>query len=55
MESAASNFNALTRPPIILIKNSEDYLIKRRETISDIFARDIIPEHIKIQSLDTVY
>lgn len=40
-DAAASNFNALTRPPTVLITGSRSTLIKRRETIEEVFARDL--------------
>ena len=40
-DAAASNFNALTRPPTVLVTGSRSTLIKRRETIEEVFARDL--------------
>jgi diaminopimelate decarboxylase len=40
-DAAASNFNALTRPATVLVTDSRCTLIKRRETIEEIFARDV--------------
>jgi diaminopimelate decarboxylase len=40
-DAAASNFNALTRPATVLVAGSRCTLIKRRETIEEIFARDL--------------
>jgi diaminopimelate decarboxylase len=40
-DAAASNFNALPRPATVLVRGDRSRLVKRRESISDIFARDI--------------
>jgi diaminopimelate decarboxylase len=40
-DAAASNFNALARPPTVLVTGSRSTLIKRRETIEEVFARDL--------------
>jgi diaminopimelate decarboxylase len=43
---AATNFNALPRPGTALVTGSSAELIRRHETIDDVFARDLIPEHL---------
>lgn len=43
-ESSASNFNALPRPASILVTGSEARVIKRAETIEDVYARDVVPD-----------
>jgi diaminopimelate decarboxylase len=40
-DAAASNFNALRRPATILITEDRSALIKRHETLEEIFARDL--------------
>lgn len=40
-DAAASNFNALPRPATVLVRGDHCQLVKRRESISDLFARDI--------------
>jgi diaminopimelate decarboxylase len=40
-DAAASNFNALTRPATVLVSGNRGTLIKRRETIEEVFARDL--------------
>jgi diaminopimelate decarboxylase len=40
-DAAASNFNALTRPATVLITKNRSALIKRSETLEEIFARDL--------------
>jgi diaminopimelate decarboxylase len=42
-ESSASNFNALPRPASVLVSGSEAEVIKRAETVEDVYARDVIP------------
>jgi diaminopimelate decarboxylase len=46
-EVSASNFNALPRPATILVNGSEAEIIRRAETIAEVFARDVIPERLK--------
>ncbi len=46
-EVSASNFNALPRPATLLVDGSEAEVIRRAETIEDVFQRDIIPERLK--------
>ncbi len=43
-EVSASNFNALPRPATILVNGSEAEIIRRAETLEDVFRRDVIPE-----------
>ncbi|MDH3303485.1 MAG: hypothetical protein OES24_23520 [Acidimicrobiia bacterium] len=45
-ESSASNFNALPRPASVLVDGDEAELVKRGETIDDVFGRDIVPDHL---------
>jgi diaminopimelate decarboxylase len=40
-DAAASNFNALRRPATVLITEDRSALIKRHETLEEIFARDL--------------
>ncbi|MGO9426980.1 MAG: diaminopimelate decarboxylase family protein [Steroidobacteraceae bacterium] len=40
-DAAASNFNALARPATVLVTEDQCMLIKRRETLEEIFARDL--------------
>ncbi|MGI6279960.1 MAG: diaminopimelate decarboxylase [Acutalibacteraceae bacterium] len=39
--SMASNYNRIPRPPVVMIKDGQDYLAVRRETLEDICALDI--------------
>jgi len=38
----AANFNALPRPGSVLLDQGSARLVKRHETVDDVFARDII-------------
>lgn len=42
-EVSASNFNALPRPATVLVSGNEAHVIRRRETLDDVFARDVDP------------
>ena len=44
---AATNFNALPRPGTALVTGDEAELIRRHETLEDVFARDLIPERLR--------
>jgi diaminopimelate decarboxylase len=46
-EVSASNFNALPRPATILVNGSSAEIIKKAETLEDVFRRDIVPERLK--------
>lgn len=45
-EPSAANFNALPRPGMVLVNGDSAQLIRRAETVDDVFARDIIPQHL---------
>jgi diaminopimelate decarboxylase len=45
-ESSASNFNALPRPASVLVRGDHAELIKRSETIDEIYARDVVPDRL---------
>jgi catechol 2,3-dioxygenase-like lactoylglutathione lyase family enzyme len=40
-DAASSNFNAMPRPATVLVSGDRDALVRRRETIADVFARDV--------------
>jgi diaminopimelate decarboxylase len=42
----SSNFNALPRPATLLVHGGEAEIIKRAETIKDVFARHIVPDRL---------
>lgn len=46
IEPMAANFNALPRPGTVLVCGETAELVKRHETVGDVFARDIIPERL---------
>jgi diaminopimelate decarboxylase len=46
-DAVSNNFNAMTRPATALVNGSEVEIIKRAETIDDVFARDIVPERLR--------
>ncbi|MBR0081637.1 MAG: diaminopimelate decarboxylase [Clostridia bacterium] len=39
--SMASNYNRLPRPPIVMLRNGDDYLAVRRETLDDLLQCDL--------------
>ena len=45
-DAGANNFNALPRPATVLVSGAQAEVIKRRETIAEVFARDIVPERL---------
>ena len=45
-ESNAANFNALPRPGIVLVNGNHAELIRRAETVDDVFARDVVPARL---------
>jgi diaminopimelate decarboxylase len=46
-EVSMSNFNAIPRPPTVLVTGHRAEVIRRRETEEDVLSRDIIPDHLK--------
>jgi diaminopimelate decarboxylase len=48
-ESSSSNFNALPRPASILVHGSEAEVVKRAETIEDVWSRDEVPERLRTE------
>jgi catechol 2,3-dioxygenase-like lactoylglutathione lyase family enzyme len=42
-DAASSNFNAMPRPATVLVTGDRDALVKRRETLADVFSRDVAP------------
>jgi diaminopimelate decarboxylase len=45
-ESSSSNFNALPRPASVLVHGGNAELIKRPETVDDVWSRDVVPERL---------
>ena len=46
-EVSASNFNALPRPAAVLVTGDRAAVIRRAETLDDVFARDELPDHLR--------
>jgi diaminopimelate decarboxylase len=46
-DGCAANFNALPRPAIVLVTGTEAEVVRRAETIEDVFARDFVPERLR--------
>ena len=46
-ESSASNFNALPRPATVLVSGADAEVVKRAETIDDVYGRDAVPERVR--------
>ncbi len=40
-EACASNFNAIPRPATVLVRDAEAMVVRRAETIEDVFCRDV--------------
>jgi diaminopimelate decarboxylase len=49
-DAGATNFNALPRPGTALVNGDQAELIRRHETLDDVFARDLIPERLRAHS-----
>lgn len=45
-EASASNFNSLPRPATVLVHGENTELVRRAETVEDVFARDVIPARL---------
>jgi diaminopimelate decarboxylase len=45
-DAAAHNFNALPRPGTALVHGDRSEVIRRHETIEDVFARDLVPSRL---------
>ena len=46
IEPMAANFNALPRPGMALISGDQCNMIKRHETVDDVFCRQVIPKYL---------
>jgi diaminopimelate decarboxylase len=49
-DACANNFNALPRPAVLLVHRAEAEIVKRAETIEDVFRRDIVPARLRATS-----
>jgi diaminopimelate decarboxylase len=45
-EAAAFNFNAMPRPAVVLVCDDAAEVVKRAETVDDVFGRDLVPERL---------
>lgn len=41
--SMASNYNRLSRPAVVFVRDGEAHVVVKRESISDLLRNDIIP------------
>ena len=48
IEPMAANFNALPRPGTVLVCADQAEMIKRHETVDEVFARDLIPSRLAV-------
>jgi diaminopimelate decarboxylase len=48
-ESSASNFNALPRPASVLVHGDAPEVIKRAETVEDVWGRDAVPDRVRTE------
>jgi diaminopimelate decarboxylase len=46
-DACASNFNGLPRPATVLVHGAEAEVVKRAETVEDVFARDAVPARLR--------
>ncbi len=46
LETSASNFNSLPRAATVLVNGADAELIKRAESVADVFSRDIVPDRL---------
>ncbi|MCG8673243.1 MAG: hypothetical protein MI867_27895 [Pseudomonadales bacterium] len=51
-EASASNFNALPRPAMVLVKDDQAEVIKEAESIEDVYRRDRIPQRLMTTAKD---
>ena len=47
-EVSASNFNAMPRPAAVLVSGDRAAVVRRAETLGDVFCRDELPEHLAL-------
>ena len=47
-DACSNNFNALPRPAVVLVHGSEAEVVKRAETIEDVFRRDTVPSRLGV-------
>jgi diaminopimelate decarboxylase len=47
-DASATNFNAMPRPASVLVRDDSVTLIKRAETVEDVFGRDVVPDRLAL-------
>ena len=47
-EVSASNFNAMPRPAAVLVSGDRAAVVRRAETLDDVFRRDELPDHLAL-------
>ena len=48
-DASSANFNALPRPATVLVSGGTAEVIKRAETVEDVFARDVVPARLEAE------
>lgn len=48
-DACSNNFNALPRPATVLVHGSESEVVKRAETVDDVFRRDTVPPRLHVE------
>lgn len=46
-ETASTQYNAVPRPATVLVRDDQSWVIKRRETVRDLFERHEVPDHLR--------
>jgi diaminopimelate decarboxylase len=46
-DATANNFNAMPRPATVLVCDDSATVIKRAETVDDVFRRDVVPDRLR--------
>jgi diaminopimelate decarboxylase len=46
-DATATNFNAMPRPATVLVCDDTANVIKRAETVDDVFRRDVVPDRLR--------
>lgn len=47
-DASASNFNALPRPGTVLVTGDAAEIVKRAESVDDVFGRDLVPARLEV-------
>ncbi len=47
-EAISNQFNGIGRPATVLVSGDDVYVIKRRETVADVFAHHLVPPHLAV-------